>query len=600
VTASNPTRHQPPRLLTVAVFVISLILYLALAAWMTQTWKPLGDEPHYLLAADSIAFDHDLDLTNNYARGDYRAFLAGDTLDPHVKLTASGQEILNHDLGLAFAIAPAYAVGGRAAVEYFLAIIAAFLVTEIFLLAFDVTASMLASLIAWAALAFTPPLVMYATLIYPELIGALIVSWSARTLLFKSPAQISTARLIVLMLGFAALPWLSARFFIVLALLLIFVGVQWFATPRRVLIVYTLSALAIIFYGGVNYVLLAGSAPGTNSLVAGTVSLGNQTIASTLRGLIGWWIDPQRGTLILAPIYLLALAGVPRLLVKDFRAGGALVLPLAVINLLIPLVGGFWIPFEVGARYFVIALPLLAAPLALMLQAGLQFFARSRRVQFAVLLVALGALSVWNGLLMIQDASFAYGSVVTAYSQVLGMDVSPLFAAMGSPVLLTPQTSDNTIVNSDDEAMWHADAGAPQTILPAYNLTDLSNGNYNLAFRASAKNISSENDVLTLDIFSAEGLPIVHTTWRAADFAQHDSLQPFVINFDNPYYEHWVLPLIVQMTTSGNADVSLGVLLFNPDTFITWLRIGIWVALVFGLILVLNLDLLRRRKLEAS
>ena len=34
-----------------------------------DTYAGSGDEPHYLVIAESIAFDGDLNLANNYARG---------------------------------------------------------------------------------------------------------------------------------------------------------------------------------------------------------------------------------------------------------------------------------------------------------------------------------------------------------------------------------------------------------------------------------------------------------------------------------------------------------------------------------------------------
>src|SRR5436190_2110979 len=149
-----------PDTLNLAILVVSLVVYLALALWMTQQWKPLGDEPHYLLAAHSLVFDHDFDLANNYAEKDFSVFTHGDTLDPHVKLLPGGAQILNHDLGLPFAIAIPYAIGGRLGVELFLAICAALLAWQIWKLAFDVTGSRLWSTASWALLAFTPPLLL--------------------------------------------------------------------------------------------------------------------------------------------------------------------------------------------------------------------------------------------------------------------------------------------------------------------------------------------------------------------------------------------------------------------------------------------------------
>lgn len=42
-----------------------------------------GDEPHYLVLAQSLLSDNDLKVANNYARGDYRAYYPGD-LQPHL------------------------------------------------------------------------------------------------------------------------------------------------------------------------------------------------------------------------------------------------------------------------------------------------------------------------------------------------------------------------------------------------------------------------------------------------------------------------------------------------------------------------------------
>src|SRR5690242_8925690 len=122
-----------------AIFLVSLVVYVALALWMTGHWIPLGDEPHYLLAAHSLAFDHDLDLANNYAHQDFSSYMHGDTLDPHVKILPDGTQVLNHDLGLPIVITLPYAIGGRAGVELFLAVFAAVLAVQIFNLAYAVT-----------------------------------------------------------------------------------------------------------------------------------------------------------------------------------------------------------------------------------------------------------------------------------------------------------------------------------------------------------------------------------------------------------------------------------------------------------------------------
>ena len=66
-----------------------------------------GDEPHYLLVAESLLSDGDLDLEDNYARGDGRHFgHAGLAVDGHARRTPSGGMLPVHDIGLPLALLP--------------------------------------------------------------------------------------------------------------------------------------------------------------------------------------------------------------------------------------------------------------------------------------------------------------------------------------------------------------------------------------------------------------------------------------------------------------------------------------------------------------
>ena len=85
-----------------------------------------GDEPHYLVLAQSLLTDHDLKVANNYARGDYHAYYSGD-LYPHltglddVRMKRYSQ----HAPGVALLIAPVFAIGGHWAVVVFVAALVA-------------------------------------------------------------------------------------------------------------------------------------------------------------------------------------------------------------------------------------------------------------------------------------------------------------------------------------------------------------------------------------------------------------------------------------------------------------------------------------------
>ena len=82
-----------------------------------------GDEPHYLLTAESLVEDGDVDLGNQYATGAYDDFYPYD-LDKHGEET-QGRLNEPHGVGFPLLIAPAYALGGARGVEIFLAAIAA-------------------------------------------------------------------------------------------------------------------------------------------------------------------------------------------------------------------------------------------------------------------------------------------------------------------------------------------------------------------------------------------------------------------------------------------------------------------------------------------
>src|SRR5687767_9845459 len=75
-----------------------------------------GDEPHYLMIAESLISDGDLDLENNFREGDQRWFGADDLAPgPHAYRTRSGALWSVHDVGVPIVVAPVYAVASRLA-----------------------------------------------------------------------------------------------------------------------------------------------------------------------------------------------------------------------------------------------------------------------------------------------------------------------------------------------------------------------------------------------------------------------------------------------------------------------------------------------------
>src|SRR4029079_6260941 len=88
------------------------VLYLPVAGRVQHQVGPQGDEPHYLMVADSLWHDHDLAVERDYAEGRYEAFFHG-PLAPHYRVRGIGGVIYSlHAVGLSLLLLPAYAVGG--------------------------------------------------------------------------------------------------------------------------------------------------------------------------------------------------------------------------------------------------------------------------------------------------------------------------------------------------------------------------------------------------------------------------------------------------------------------------------------------------------
>ena len=86
---------RPPHVVAAALFVIGTLISGAhRPALFTRTILfPGGDEPHYLVIAQSLWRDGDLKIENNHTRGDYREYFEGD-LRPHYLRRGDGSRDL--------------------------------------------------------------------------------------------------------------------------------------------------------------------------------------------------------------------------------------------------------------------------------------------------------------------------------------------------------------------------------------------------------------------------------------------------------------------------------------------------------------------------
>jgi hypothetical protein len=360
-----------------------------------------GDEPHYLLAAESLVADGDVDVGNQYAARAYDDFYPYD-LDKHGEET-QGRLNEPHGLGFPLLIAPAYALGRARTVELFLAAIAALAVALAYRLALRVVPDPWAIGAALVA-GLSPPFLAYSTAVYPELTaGAALAGAALLALRLDNRPSRRDAFGCFALLGI--LPWIGTKF-VPAGLVVGYLATRalW-RVRRRTLAIGSveLSLFSVALYIGLNEALYGGPTP-----YAADVGEETATDASFPGGylerayrLVALFIDREYGLLRWAPVFLLAFAGlwlfwrsrrdhlaraVPAIREIELTAGlcgAAIGAQLVVAAFLAPTMFGFWFP----TRHLLAALP-MAIPLVAW---GLRF---APRLGAALAILTLAG-SVW-------------------------------------------------------------------------------------------------------------------------------------------------------------------------------------------------------------
>ena len=427
-----------PRRPSVFFFLLPLAAYLAILPWSTRHRQPDGDEPFNLLVTHSLAYDLDADLTNNYAQGDWRYFMArplepqpGDPVGPH------GERYSRHNELLPMALAPAYRVAGLMGALAMMAAMTAALAWLILRLARHYFPDRPGeALAAWALAAFTPPLLLYSYQVWVEVPGALLTVLALDRIFWidDRPERDGKVWGLKEWLGFGLpvllLPLLKIRFILIAGPLL---ALGWWhaGRPRRPLLI-----LAGLLMGVAAGMLLYNQIVYSNPLKIHSwqeVDPANYGPASYFKGFSGLFFDAAFGLFGCAPFWLILLPAVLLLLARRspllFHAA-ALSLPYLVI--VVPRVewyGGWSPPF----RYALIILPLLAVGLVPLL-AGVR-----ERAGAQALLGGLGALTLVLTLIWLVVPGWTYNFAdgrtyaLDALSGRLGLDVARFFPSSVRP-----------------------------------------------------------------------------------------------------------------------------------------------------------------------
>jgi hypothetical protein len=354
---------------------VVLALYLAVSLGVQQRVGPQGDEPHYLMVAESLLRDHDVSLEQDYREERYRAFFKGGTLAPHFRVRGPHGEIYSlHAVGLSVLILPVYALAGYAGASVFMALLAVAAAVAIrSLLRATSEQEEEADAVAWIV-ALSPPLVHFAGLVFTEVPAALITAIALREGL--RAREISVRRAAAVAVAIAFLPWLNVRYAIVAGLL----WAYWaWMRPRRAVLLVHLSAAVATAIGVMAYHHALYGFFDPRRVYGREREFSMATLGSGLPGLL---LDQEFGLLAYAPVFVLAVPGLVKLIARRSRVGTAGAALVAVVFL----VAAAWPMWRGGfnppARFLVPVVPALAL--------GISAWIGDRRSAATALLVGWG------------------------------------------------------------------------------------------------------------------------------------------------------------------------------------------------------------------
>ncbi len=203
---------RPRRTQTALVWLATAAACSVGAARLTHTVLfPSGDEPHYMVMAQSLWRDGDLKIENNHARGDYKEYFRRD-LEPHFLTRGKDREIYSvHPVGMPLLITPVFAAGGYDLVLALFVVMAATGATVAWRWVGATTGAPGPTTLAWAAIVFSAPFLINSFTIYPEVPAGLVAILAVALILRPGPDRRPWHDVAVSVLA-GLLPWLSSKY----------------------------------------------------------------------------------------------------------------------------------------------------------------------------------------------------------------------------------------------------------------------------------------------------------------------------------------------------------------------------------------------------
>jgi hypothetical protein len=372
-----------------------------------RSYMGQGDEPHYIVIAESVWLDQDFDLTNNYVSPWLREF---DPEDYHAARRPDGRLIATHSIGMSIIGAPVYGlvhflltetplsrrvlsrdqrwVWFKNAFSLAMMFLAGTLGVVLYRLFQEVVGDDKAAWLSALMLMFAPPLLSYGFLFFTELPSGLAIAVLVLRLVRKEPFGLLDA----LCLG--VLPYLHPRNYAVAGMLLLFRlpdGSHPWWRPRCLVSPWSVAAACLTAALWVSLLLVNYSFWGTYNPAAPYAAIGQKAFdpACLFTTLPGYFLDRSFGLIVFAPAYALAPAGFLLLWRRDRFLTLILV---ALAGVYVVGVSGFrwgWGGWSPGPRYIVPVVPLIAVGSAALFAAGLKKGGIARLASWAIFVMNL-------------------------------------------------------------------------------------------------------------------------------------------------------------------------------------------------------------------
>jgi hypothetical protein len=350
LTRRIPIKRLAQRVPLLALLVLPTMFYLAVAAlWQAQNLYPItGDEPHYLLVADSLVRDHDVVVLNNYLIDTpvqkESVVTLSDYLTAHVY---NGFSV--HSMGLPFVLLVPYYVAGVTGTKIFMALLAGLWPFLLYRAVYQIIESKPWSVLVALTVASGLPFLVASNQIFPDLLGGMIIFYVAERIVGilrgKYNQNISALSSFVVGVLISFLPWLHIRLVAPAILLLlgyVYVVVaagsgevrrsrrRWWTIPTDT---FALSSILLFIYYYIAFGNILGPYATTDfgSYESGDLSFEVEKVGMIFLGL--HW-DQSQGMFMQQPLLLLGLVGLAPLIKANWRV--ALLVAALYMSVLLP------------------------------------------------------------------------------------------------------------------------------------------------------------------------------------------------------------------------------------------------------------------------